>query len=61
MSKNCKYALPLIEKETGKFYRCCTILGEKCTKKAVYINDEFMGNICNSYDKDICKDKKVRE
>lgn len=48
-------------KMNNKTYRVCTILGEKCTQEAVYINEQFMGNICYEYDKDTCKDKKVRE
>lgn len=57
--QNCKYALPLKDRKTGKRYRCCTIAGEK-SMEACYVNGDFVGNLCKVYDKDICKDKKVR-
>ena len=57
--QNCKYALHLKDRKTGKSYRCCTIVGEKSTE-ACYVNGDFMGNLCKVYNKNVCKDKKVR-
>ena len=58
---NCKYALPVKDKVSGNTARVCTILGEKCSQDPVYVDGQFMGNICDFYDKEGCKDKKIRD